>query len=470
MVGVQVIHLANDHFSDDDDEDDDDDGDDSDGSRYSPDLEADASDEPLPDDDDESDDEDVVDSGGEAAAAPIAGTSGGGGAVTLNVRTRNAEGGTGSGSSEVKGTKNSNRRDPDDEMDEDDDDEIIQKIMAETKKPRDHPPDIKTDDFVFDLCFHPARDLLAVGTIAGDIVLYKYTNDEASVVNTFEVHTKACRDMEFSDCGDYLISVSKDKSIMMTNVERGNLVRFYDNAHECAIYSMAMINENVFATGDDDGTVNVWDLREKQLPIFGLKIAEDYISKMMTNDHKKLILCTSGDGYLTTVNIGARKLDIQSEPYEEELTSMGIFRGDSKLVVGSSKGKLYSFNWGEFGYHNDMFPGPKSGINCMIPITDRIAVVAGEEGILRAMHVAPGRNLGIVGQHSLGVEALDICNTGEFIASSSHDNDIRFWNVKYFEDFDDIKYTEKHDKKRELKHNLPSSKYSNTADFFADLA
>lgn len=36
---------------------------------------------------------------------------------------------------------------------------------------------------------------------------------------------------------------------------------------------------------------------------------------------------------------------------------MGLFRRESKLVVGSSKGRMYSFNWDEFGIHSNMFPG-----------------------------------------------------------------------------------------------------------------
>jgi WD repeat-containing protein 55 len=56
-----------------------------------------------------------------------------------------------------------------------------------------------------------------------------------------------------------------------------------------------------------------------------------------------------------------RKMYVQSEPYEEELTSMGIFRNKSKVIVSSSKGNFYTFNWGQFGYHCDAFSG-----NCQI--------------------------------------------------------------------------------------------------------
>uniref|UniRef100_A0A1A9UN99 WD repeat-containing protein 55 homolog n=1 Tax=Glossina austeni TaxID=7395 RepID=A0A1A9UN99_GLOAU len=352
---------------------------------------------------------------------------------------------------------------------EDEDDETVRAIIAAIKKPRSSPPEINLEDFVTDICFHPERDIIAVATISGDVCLYEYSNQKNTLLRTIEVHAKACRDVQFTEDGCYLLTCSKDKSIMVTDVETEKLKKFYENAHEDAINKLHVIDANVFATGDDAGTVKLWDLRMKN-EIFGLKEVEDYITQLLTNDVGKLLFATSGGGYLSTINIAARKLYVQSEPYEEELTCMGIYRGDSKLVVGSSKGNLYTFNWGQFGYHSDKFPGVKASMSEMIPITDRIACVAGEEGIIRAVHVAPFRNLGIVGQHTMPIESLDISNNGELIASSSHNNDVRFWNVKYFEDFGDIKYNEKHNAYKEKHHNLPSSKFTNASDFFSDLA
>lgn len=352
----------------------------------------------------------------------------------------------------------------------DEDDEVVKKILTELKKPRFKPPNITTADYPTDLSFHPDKDILAVGTITGDVLIYKYTNEENTLLNTHEVHTKAIRDIEFSIDGCDLFSGSRDKSIMVTDVETGKLKRFWEKAHDEPIYTITVVDEYLVASGDDDGTVKLWDSRVKgNDPIFSLKEVEDFISCIITNNQKKLLVCTSGDGYVTTLNIGSKKMFVQSEPYEEELTCAGIYRNESKVVVGSSKGNFYTFNWGEFGYHNDAFTGPSTPISLMIPITERIAITAGEDGVVRAMHLVPGRILGIVGQHSLAVEAMDICSNGEFIASSSHDNDIRFWNIKYFEDFDDINYNEKPNKKAN-KHNLPSSLHSNRADFFADMA
>jgi len=73
-----------------------------------------------------------------------------------------------------------------------------------------------------------------------------------------------------------------------------------------------------------------------------------------------------------------------------------------------------------------------------------------------------------VGQHSFSIEALDISNDGTLVASTSHDNDVRFWNVKYFETLN-VTEKVKSSKQERLAHNLPSSQISNPADFFADL-
>lgn len=147
------------------------------------------------------------------------------------------------GRSDMRSPQNPN------ENDDDEDDDVVQAIIAATKTIRAHPPDIVTEDFIVDLSFHPNEDILAVGTITGDVIIYKYGNEENQLMNNIEVHSKAIRDIEFNWDGSTLFSVSKDKSIMMTDITTGKLKRFYDNAHESPIYKMHVICENLFATG-----------------------------------------------------------------------------------------------------------------------------------------------------------------------------------------------------------------------------
>ncbi|CAH1957467.1 unnamed protein product [Acanthoscelides obtectus] len=364
-----------------------------------------------------------------------------------------------------------NESDLDDNTKEEDEDDTIKAIQDESRKQRDRPPNIECEHFITDLCFHPEHDLLAVANIVGDVLLYKYSSSEATLEETLELHTKACRDIEFSQNGNLLFSTSKDKSIMITDMNSGKLMRFYDNSHDSPINCISVIDENIFATGDDDGMLKLWDLREKKdTQQWKTKKNTDYISDIITNDSRQYLVYSSGDGSLTTIDLKNRSVFMQSEEYDEDLTCLGLFRSETKLLAGSSKGKLYIYNWSEFGLHSDAFPGPKTTINAMVPITENIVITACEDGNLRATHLFPHRHLGIAGQHNLSVENVDICNTGKFIASSSHDNDIRFWNIEYFEDFEKVSQKHnKHNTRKELRNNLPSSMMKNSSDFFSGL-
>ena len=346
-------------------------------------------------------------------------------------------------------------------------DEVVKAIRREREKSSEHPPDIHVEDYVVDISFSPTNPIIALATITGDVLVYKYTNESVEVVNTLELHTKACRDIEFSEDGETLFSSSKDKSIMLSDVNTGKLKQFYDNAHEEPVYSLLVMDENMLASGDDGGTVKLWDIRQKEA-ICSVKEVDDYVSCMITTEVQKYLVCASGEGCITSIDLATQRLHIQSEMYEHELTCMATVKNESKLLVGSANGVTYVFNWGEFGYHSDEYPGPKQAINCMVPITENIVVNAGEDGVLRGVHFFPQRHLGVVGQHRFTVESLDISHDGEFIASCSSDQVIKFWNIRYFEEItvDGAKKA----KKREMNHNLPSSKHTNASDFFSGLA
>lgn len=58
----------------------------------------------------------------------------------------------------------------------------------------------------------------------------------------------------------------------------------------------------VIFEGDDGGTVKLWDLR-KSSPVFTIKIGEEYVSDMITNDAQKYLVCAGGDGVLTTIDL-----------------------------------------------------------------------------------------------------------------------------------------------------------------------
>lgn len=65
------------------------------------------------------------------------------------------------------------------------------------------------------------------------------------------------------------------------------------------------INNVMFISGDDGGTVKLWDIRKPE-PVFSIKVGEEHVSDMITNDAQKYLVCASGDGVLTSIDLKGR--------------------------------------------------------------------------------------------------------------------------------------------------------------------
>ncbi|XP_039295381.1 WD repeat-containing protein 55 homolog [Nilaparvata lugens] len=428
------------------------------------------------------------------------------------------------------------------------------------------PPQIGCEGQIADISFHPQTNALAAAGISGDLVIYKYDLTENVTQRTIEVHTGACRAVEYSLDGALLFTASKDKSIVVSDSETGQFRHVFDKAHSAGLYSLSIISEHLFATGDEDGAVKLWDIRHKQ-PVLSVHKVKDYISSIVTNDSKRYLACTTGEGTVVSINIVAKKFHVESEPYESELTCAGLYKDEAKLVCGTATGKLLVYNWGEFGLHLDEFPGPKKksincqvaindnvmvtgwedgkiscdqhgrdtvvvplvfytvlsnqlhvclfyqsepyeseltcaglykdeaklvcgtatgkllvynwgefglhldefpgpkkkSINCQVAINDNVMVTGWEDGKIRATHIHPNKQLGVIGQHQLSVDSLDISHDGSYIASCSLDEKISFWPIDFFNNIDLNVGIDKNT-------NLPSSQVTDHKTFFADLA
>ncbi|XP_013390575.1 WD repeat-containing protein 55 [Lingula anatina] len=332
---------------------------------------------------------------------------------------------------------------------------------------REAPKEIKFADLVVDLSFHPQKDVLAAGLIDGEVKICSYsTTEENHELMTFTHHKKACRCVKFSPSGDQLITTSKDKSLHVIDTSTGAVVRSVQKAHDSPPYSMLVIDENQVATGDDDGTIKLWDRRQDKA-IMELKECEEFISDMVIDDQRKILVASSGEGTLTAFHIKKKKMELQSELFESEMLSLAVVKGGSKLLCGDGEGVLNFFNWGQWGNISDRFPGHPMSIDCMVAISDDIVCTGSMDGIVRAVHILPNRFLGSVGQHDeFPVENLSLSRDGTFLASCSHDQKIKFWNIT------DVKDEKVDISKKAKKSNKPKTlnKAAQKNDFFADLA
>ncbi|XP_004609991.2 WD repeat-containing protein 55 [Sorex araneus] len=334
---------------------------------------------------------------------------------------------------------------------------------------RDTPEDIVLEAPASGLAFHPTRDVLAAGDVDGDVFVYSYSCQEGENKELWSSghHLKSCRAVVFSADGQQLVTVSKDKAIHVLDVEQGRLERRISKAHSAPINSLLLVDKNVLATGDDTGGVRLWDQR-KEGPLMDMRQHEEYIADMALDPAKKLLLTASGDGCLGVFNIRRHRLEVLSEPQSGDLTSVTIMKCGKKVACGSSEGTIYLFNWNGFGATSDRFALRAESIDCMVPVTESLLCTGSTDGIIRAVNILPNRVVGTVGQHTgEPVEELALSHCGRFLASSGHDQRLKFWDMAQ------LRALEVDDYRRRKKKGGPlralSSKAWSPDDFFAGL-
>ncbi|XP_059141792.1 WD repeat-containing protein 55-like [Physella acuta] len=304
--------------------------------------------------------------------------------------------------------------------------------MAAAVKVQDSPNDLTFEDLVTTIQCHPTKNIIASGLIGGDILLHEFSNTEGNKeLHKFVQHKKACRALRFSEDGRCLFSVSKDKSLYCVDVETRKLKKKIKKAHESPIYSMVLTGDSFVATGDDDGVLKVWDMRTKTCTM-EMKECEDFISDMIVDDDKKFLIAASGEGTLTSFNIRRKRMENQSELFDSELLCLAKMKGGRKLVCGTGEGVLNIFNWNEWGNISDRFPCGDTQIDSVVPVTENVLCIGTNDGHIRAVHVLPNRVLGLVGDHpgDFPIEKLSLTADTSCIASCSHDQRVKFWNIE----------------------------------------
>lgn len=203
---------------------------------------------------------------------------------------------------------------------------------------------------------------------------------------------------------------------------------------------------NLLATGDDDGVVKLWDPRKPDA-VRAYTHHFDFISDFLWLEDKKHLVCTSGDGTLSVLDVRSKKLEpfAHSEDQEDELLSVVAIKGGQKLVVGTQLGILSIFNR-RSGYGDcvDRIPGHPHSIDalCNIPShypnAHSTILTGSSDGLLRAVQLLPTKLLGVIvdhGEFPIERVVVDRAGEGRWVASAGHEEILKLTDLKeVFED------------------------------------
>jgi WD repeat-containing protein 55 len=218
----------------------------------------------------------------------------------------------------------------------------------------------------------------------------------------FNHHTDSVRAVDFSDDGNYIYTASKDQSFAV--ITNGVVAGQVHEAHDAPIHALMHIeNSNIIATGDDDGIIKIWDLREankgkKHAIVMELAEHEGTISQMTYNHECQQLLAASCDGMLGVFDLRTKKLYAMSDNFEEDLTSVCLLKNDKKVITSTSEGILNLFTYDFFGDCNDRITGHPGAIDTMIKYDEDIVITGCEDGQIRAVSVLPNEIVAILGE------------------------------------------------------------------------
>ncbi|WWC57695.1 uncharacterized protein I303_100229 [Kwoniella dejecticola CBS 10117] len=303
-------------------------------------------------------------------------------------------------------------------------------------------PDIKLRNQPFDLAFHPTESVIFSSLLTGEVKAWRYDDDDGSTSSSWSVRPskRTARALAVEESGKNIWMGGKSGTLFQMTTEMGTIVREQDKAHDVPINRVFCVNENLVASGDDDGIIKFWDPRKPD-PIREYNQHFDYISDFTYFEDKRQLVSTSGDGHLSVIDIRSNKnqpLTVSADQ-EDELLSIVQVKGGQKAIVGSGLGILSIWNrklgWGD---SVDRIPGHPASIDAIVSLTPDIIATGSEDGMIRVLQVLPHKFLGVIASHEeYPIERIKLDRNSKWLGSVSHDECLKLTDVSdLFEDSD----------------------------------
>jgi WD40 repeat protein len=102
---------------------------------------------------------------------------------------------------------------------------------------------------------------------------------------------------------------------------------------------MLTLSPQLFIRGVIEMLLSVWDIRRSN-PIWSLKEMDDYVSCMVTTEAQKYLVCSSGEGTVTSIDLRNGRLQLQAR-YQYLRTQ----RGDETLAMKSVTHQFTEMLW-----------------------------------------------------------------------------------------------------------------------------
>jgi hypothetical protein len=296
---------------------------------------------------------------------------------------------------------------------------------------------ISCQDQIFEIDFHPNRSILIAGLITGCVELWDYDPDNCKRLGKHKVFQQSCRGVAFHENGEELYTISSDCSWKILD-SNGVVKVSTQNAHRHPINKLKLLNENLFATGDDNGVVKLWDKRSPAKETMSWDAHTDYITDFAYSAEHHSLLSSGGDATLCVYDIRKQQNFYKSDDQESEIHCISIMKDGKKVYCGTQEGPMLIFKWGDWGDCSDRYLGHTDGIESMVKLDEVTLLTGSLDSSIRVVGLHPHKIEGVLGDlEGLPVEGMKVNHDQTLMASIANDEKIRFWDISQLVNDDD---------------------------------
>ncbi|CAI7909960.1 unnamed protein product, partial [Closterium sp. NIES-54] len=241
------------------------------------------------------------------------------------------------------------------------------------------------------------------------------------------------------------------------------------------INRLACWGDSCVASGDDSGTVKLWDLRQDGSAAGStatVQVASDYLTDIRPLPTYNRLLAASGDGSMAVVDLATNRSDskvvcgsqsgllfltpsypflplsivspslllspapLRATPrwFDSNVNSHALC--SSMLVITLPVSRFPSSSLFPLPFslsstiYSDRFRGHGGSVDAIVPLDDDTLLTACSNGLIRLVSVFPNRFLDVVGSHTdAAVEALALSHDNNLLVSAGHDQKIKAWDI-----------------------------------------
>ncbi|ETO09149.1 hypothetical protein RFI_28238 [Reticulomyxa filosa] len=267
------------------------------------------------------------------------------------------------------------------------------------------------------------------------------TDDEKELLEY--VCVKAC----FNKQGDSIVTIWNDNTISIIDLHKQtHLFNVQDilygdtmnNGETSPLTCLNVYNQDMFATGYDNGTVKLWDLREARNAVIKINHRQQSKSNIKSKSmetfqeqqgaivcmfsvwHRNRLFAGSNDGLLSTWDLRKNKLYALSDNLNDEILSLTLMKFGKKLCSGMISGYINIWEWDRFGLFSDRIRGHGQWMNHCIKFDEDSMLTACADGLIRLISLYPHRLLHVVGNHNLSaIDHMDLSFDKRVVVSFS---------------------------------------------------